>query len=103
MTDFFMLVTSILSPIFTCSNQSKALLACIIIVNLRRLLCQITETDKLSFYFLPSVSDWPANENKCKVKNLAEDFRDNFENHKDFAKKDKLGWRNENYGEGTLG
>lgn len=32
------------------------------------------------------------------AKTLAEDFRDNFENHKDFAKKDKLGWRNENYG-----
>ena len=32
------------------------------------------------------------------AKNLAENFRDNFENHKSFAKKDKLGWRNENYG-----
>ena len=32
------------------------------------------------------------------AKTLAEDFRDNFGNHKDFAKKDKLGWRNENYG-----
>ena len=47
---YSMLVTSILSPTITCSDQSKALLACIIIVNLRRLLCQITETDKLSFY-----------------------------------------------------
>ena len=32
------------------------------------------------------------------AKNLAENFRDNFESHKSFAKKDKLGWRNENYG-----
>jgi len=46
----------------------KALLACIIIVNLRRLLCQITETDKLSFFFLPQVSDWSTNENKSMLK-----------------------------------
>ena len=32
------------------------------------------------------------------AKMLAENFRENFDNHKDFAKKDKLGWRNENYG-----
>ena len=38
------------------------------------------------------------NELTSNSKTLSESFRENFENHKDFAKKDTLGWRNENYG-----